>query len=152
MANNSLIKIVRIITIAITITLTTNIAAQEYNPYPGQLPARVVNVISASTINIEAETWPGYSKTFKVSLPDIQIPNSSSEKVCQRQLAEKALAFTKDFLAAGTNITVSDLKMANSSSQSATAKIQTNQGSLSEALKNHGFARSAENKTEKPWC
>ena len=145
-------KIAMISAIASSITLTSQVMAQDYSPYPGKLSAQVVNVLSASTINIEAETWPGYSKTFKISLPDVQVPSSTSEKICQRKLAEQALAFTQDFLAAGTTITVSDLKMANSSSQSATAKINTNQGSLIDALKSHGFARSAENATEEPWC
>ncbi|NOR69730.1 MAG: hypothetical protein GQ532_08585 [Methylomarinum sp.] len=152
MSHKILKKIAMISAIACSTTLTSQVMAQDYNPYPGKLSAQVVNVVSASTINIEAETWPGYSKTFKVSLPNIQVPSSNSEKICQRKLAEQALAFTQDFLAAGTTITVSDLKMANSSSLSATAKILTNQGSLTDALISHGFARSAENVTEEPWC
>lgn len=136
--------------ITTSLTFATYAGAETYNPYPGKLPAKVVNVASASVIDLEAETWPGYSRTFRVSLPDIQVPNSNSAKVCQRKLAEKAKAFAEDYLANADSIALSDLQMSNSAEQSVSGQILTNQGSLVEALKRNGFARSIDNK--EPWC
>lgn len=137
-------------TLATSFIFIIDVNAEGYSPYPGKLPAKLVNVATASVIDLEAETWPGYSKTFRVSLPDIQVPSSQASTVCQRKLAEKAKTFAEDYLAKANSITLSDLQMSNSGDQSISGQIHTNEGSLVDALKRNGYARSPND--QKPWC
>ncbi|WP_305910001.1 hypothetical protein Q9L42_002540 [Methylomarinum sp. Ch1-1] len=136
--------------VAASLSLASQVTAESYNPYPGKLPANLVNVVSPATVEVEAETWPGYSRNFRVSLPSIEVPNLNAPQPCQRKLAEKALSFTKKFLTDAASISISALEMSNSADQTVIGQIDTNQGSLLDALKNNGFARLADN--DEPWC
>lgn len=150
MVKNISKKILIISSITVTLAFTTQVGAETYNPYPGKIAAKLVNVVSASVVELEAETWPGFKRTFTVTLPDVQVPRSDGATVCQRQMAEEAKAFTASYLSNASAIHLSGLQMANSAEQNASGQITTNQGSLIDALKGKGFVKAADN--SEPWC
>jgi len=151
---------IKIITkVCFFVALTTFVAvpsvviAENYAPYPAKLSAKLVSIRSASTIDVSAETWPGFSRTFSISLSGLEVPkNSDDVKLCQRELAEKALDFVKDYLVGAAKIEIHNMTMQTSSDQNVEADIHTEKGSLSNALKSRGFARSKDTENEEPWC
>ena len=139
---------------AILLMVVLSIAsAESYAPYRDKLSAKVVSIKSASVIDVSAETWPGFSRTFSISLAGIETPkNASDAALCQQKLAEKALDFVKDYLQNATKIEIHNMTMKTSADQDAEADIFTEKGSLSKALKGSGFARSADIDGQEPWC
>lgn len=127
--------------------------AEPYSPYPAILAAKLIAVRSASTIDLSADTWPGFNRTFSISLAGVEIPqNSPDVKLCQQKLAEQALIFVKEYLKDAAKIEIHNMTMQTSSNQNAEADIYTEKGSLTKALTNNGFARSTDIDHEEPWC
>ncbi len=142
--------IVSIFVLSSTLSVTN---AEAYSPYPGKLAAKLVAVRSASIIDVSAETWPGFTRTFSISLAGIEVPTKSPDaKLCQRKLAEKALSFTEKFLTNAKKIEIQNMTMQTSADQNAEADIFTEKGSLGKALKSHGFARIKDKENQQPWC
>ncbi|MGR9073850.1 MAG: hypothetical protein ACU833_12370 [Gammaproteobacteria bacterium] len=128
--------------------------AEAYSPYSGKLSGQVVSVKSASTFVVSAETWPGFRRSFTISLKDISTPSASSEaKTCERELAEKALLFVTELFGDSGAVIIRDMTMETSTDQNAEADLVAEKGSVSQALINNGFARSNEiDPDEEPWC
>ena len=141
------------IAITASLTISSGVNAESYSPYPDKLSAKLVSINSASSIDVSAETWPGFTRTFSVSLSGIEVPkNSPDVKLCQRELAEQALDFVKEYLTDAAKIEIHNMTMQTSADQNVQADIHTDQGSLSKALTNRGFARSTNIDHEEPWC
>lgn len=129
------------------------LAAKAYTPFAASLPAKLLTVKSASVIQVEAETWPGFKRSFDISLADIQLPqNAPTASLCERKLADKALTFVRDFLSGADRIEIKDMTMENSAQQEAEADVVTDKGSLVQALLDNGLARSAEADPSSSWC
>jgi hypothetical protein len=142
-----------VVSIALSFTVTSAVSEETYAPYPDKLSAKLVSVRSASSIDVSAETWPGFSRTFSVSLSGIEVPqNSSDVELCQQELAEQALNFVKDYLSNAEKVEIHNMMMKTSADQNVEADIYTEKGSLSKALKSRGFARSTDIEHEEPWC
>jgi len=127
--------------------------AETYAPYPGILAAKLVAVNSAANIVLSAETWPGFRRTFSISLAGIEAPQDKPGiEPCQRELAEQALEFVKKYLSDAARIEIHDMTMHTSAEQNVRADIHTEQGSLSEALLRQGLARPKVKGNNEPWC
>ena len=151
--NKLLTKVGLVISINILLALISLTNADTYSPYPRKLSATFVAAKSASTIDVSAETWPGFTRTFSISLTGIEVPKDASNvKPCQRELAKKALIFIQDYLNGATTVEIHDMTMQTSADRNVEADIHTEKGSIIAALKNHGFARSTDILNEKPWC
>ena len=129
------------------------IHAESYAPYPDNLPAKVISINSASSITVSAETWPGFSRTFNIALANIEVPqNNSNAGLCEQELAQEALDFTKKYLTGEAKVELHKMMMETSADQNVKADIYTSKGSLSNALKNQGLARPADSEPKAPWC
>ncbi|MGR9051286.1 MAG: hypothetical protein ACU84J_01425 [Gammaproteobacteria bacterium] len=117
------------------------------------MPAQLVGVKSAGVISVEAETWPGFSRTLDISLAAIQIPRDvPGVSACERDMAGKALAFVEDYLAGVKKVTIAGMKMESSAQANAEADILTDKGSLIQAMVSSGFARPNDAESGKSWC
>lgn len=153
MANCIIKKLGSTLSIAVLSVAAAATDAKPYSPFAATLPAKLVSVKSASTITVEAETWPGFTRAFTISLAGIQIPkNHSAASLCEKELAKKAQAFVEKFLASAQDIEIRDMKMDHSAQQEAEADIVTRKGSLVQALLNKGLARSNDIEPSKSWC
>lgn len=124
-----------------------------YIPYPGQIEVRVLKVEAPNRVWVQFETWPGFYRKFRVTLPDIEVPEDSTRvPACERRLARKAKSFTENFLTQARHVYVLDMTMEDSASEEATAPILTERGNLAEALKARGLARSVQEARRHPWC
>ena len=142
-----------VISVIVSLTLSSAVNAEKYAAYPGKLSVKIVSIRSASTIDVSAETWPGFTRIFSVSLSDIEVPqNNPDVKLCQRELAEKALEFVKEYLSDATRIEINNMTMQTSADQNVEADLITEKGSLSKALKSRGYARSIDSEQDEPWC
>ena len=125
----------------------------DYVPYPGKIPVKLIEIEAPNIIMINFETWPGFSRDFKVTLPGIQVPeDSSAVELCERKLAQKAIALTRNFLINAKDIRVWDMRMETSADTDVIAPIYTKQGGLIEALTRQGLARPDSVDPTTPWC
>ncbi|MDD5275543.1 MAG: hypothetical protein PHR16_05630 [Methylovulum sp.] len=135
------------------LTTAAVVRADAYTPFAAKLPAKQVSVKTANLIDVEAETWPGFSRSFEILLDGIQVPKNTTEaSACEQELAEHAVAFVKDFLAGAKDIMIIDMKMENSGQQTAKADIETSKGSLTQALLSKGMARPDTVAPDTAWC
>lgn len=126
--------------------------ASEYLAYPGSLPSKVMAVQSAARVVLEVAVWTGMTRTFTVTVPDIDVPRTSADAPkCERDLAEKSIAFAQQFLGNTKHVLARDLRMHDTGGDVAKGAIITEAGSLADALKSKGFARSPD-KSNTPWC
>ncbi len=136
--------------LAIVLFSTTSIAA---TPFPGKLPATIVNIEAANIIHVNIETWPGFRRDFRVTLPNLVVPGQGEDIMeCELELAQLAYDFAVNFLSDSTTVHVKDMQMDNSSSEDATSSIYTNKGSLDNALRRERLARPTDIATNEPWC
>jgi len=120
--------------------------------YPGKYSATLVSVESPHIIHLKALVWEGSYKLFRITLPDLEVPmNVFGAPPCQQELAERAMAFSEDFLHLASKIFVFDIRMENTGQGDGSGHIYTEQGSLAEALIKAGLARSLAEQG-KPWC
>ena len=133
--------------------LCSTLNAAEYVPYPGRMMGKLVSVDSPITVTLTMQTWPGFFRDFTVTMPGIVVPeDTSGAPDCQRELAAKAMTFTREFLADAKKIIAPDMRMENSADKNAIAPILTDKGSLGEALIAEGLARPDSVDPTKPWC
>jgi len=154
MLAKKIITIVSLVAIPVSLVISAVVNAEPYSPYPGTLATKLVSVNSASSIEVSAETWPGFTRTFRISLSGIKLPqNSPDAKLCERKLAKEALDFVTDYLSNAAKIEIHNMTMETSTDQNVQAELYTDKGNLGNALKNHGLARSTNIKDdEEPWC
>ncbi len=139
-----------IVIIALCISFTSFAA---YEHFPGKHKVRVISVDAANALTVNFETWPGYGATVSVTLPDLVLPgNTMKPTACELALAEKALAFTQEFVTSAKNVSINHLLMETSADDYGTANVMTEGGSLSQALEKEGLARSTSVDSETPWC
>lgn len=151
--NRIITQAVLIVSINAAVAIIPVANAEPYSPYPGTLPAKLVTVKSALTIDVSAQTWPGFTRTFSISLSGIEVPkNNSDAQLCQRELAEQAFEFVKEYLGNAAKIEIHDMTMQTSADQNVEADIYTEKGSLTKALKSKGLARPIDTENNEPWC
>ena len=135
---------------AIVLFSTTLMAA---TPFPGKLPATIVNIEAANIIHVNIETWPGFRRDFRVTLPNLAVPGQGEEVMdCELEMAQLAYDFAVNFLSDTTTVHVKDMQMENSSSEDATSSIYTDNGTLDNALRRERLARPADIAANEPWC
>lgn len=139
---------------ALTILLLTGTAgAAEYVPYPGVYPARLKSVETPARFVMEVPVWTGFERVLTITLPDIAVPRSTGgAPACERELAGRAKKFSETFLTQASRLEVHDITMNNTGETNAKAPVFTNAGSLADALKKGGFARSSDVPSDTPWC
>lgn len=122
-------------------------------PFPGKLPATIVSIEAANIIHVNIETWPGFRRDFRVTLPNLALPGQGEKaKECELQLAQQAYDFTVNFLSNATTVHVNDMEMENSASLDAVSSIHTNNGSLDNALRRERLAKLAPSAHNESWC
>jgi endonuclease YncB( thermonuclease family) len=142
-----------IVAVNIALVIFSAANAETYSPFPGVLPAKLIAIKSAANFTVSAETWPGFRRTFNISLAAIDVPRSTSDvEPCQRQLAEQALELVKEYLADPAKLEIHDMTMQTSADKNAQADIYTDRGSLSKALIRQGLARPIATERQEPWC
>jgi len=135
------------------ILLASSATSAAYSPYPGEREVKLIGVEAANVLVVSFEAWPGFGRTLRIKLPGVDVPgNSIKPKQCELDLAQKALEFTRDFVADTTTVTVLNMEMEDSASDQATSTIRTSKGSLGAALKKKGLVRSSSIDSETPWC
>ena len=128
--------------------------AAEFVPYPGKRMVRLLDVIAPNLVRVNFDTdMIGFFRTIRIRIPGIAIPNNSSDTdPCERELAQKAMDFTRTYLRSAKNIYVKDMKMKSSADEEAISPILTNRGSLVEKLIENGLARPNTVSADVPWC
>jgi len=138
---------------ALSLGAPTRVAAEPYIAYPGPTRAEVDAIETPMVVHIQAETWPGFRRAFRITLPGIQVPEDIPDApACQREMAQRALAFTKTFLKDGGRVEVRDIRMQNTAVADGEAHLYTRQGSLAAALEAAGLARPSTVDPDQPWC
>ncbi|WP_022948839.1 hypothetical protein [Methylohalobius crimeensis] len=129
-------------------------ADSGYVPYPGKVEVRVQQVPSPKAVIVGFETWPGFSRNFRVTLPDIEVPKDAPGAAeCERRLARKARAFVQNFLTEESrSVYIVDMRMADSATGNGVASIVTDRGELKRILLDKGWARPSSQPTNEPWC
>lgn len=147
-------KMVKILASLIFLCFTNAVIADaNYVPFPGKKEVRLLNVEAANIVVVNFETWPGFARTVRIKLPDLDIPgNSDKPKQCELDLAEKALKFTQNYLASINTVTVQDMRMETSADEQAFSSVYTKKGSLGSALQKEGLARPSSVDSDVPWC
>ena len=139
--------------IAILATCIWAAATMAATPFPGKLPATIVHIEAANIIHVNIETWPGFRRDFRVTLPNLVVPGQGEDVMaCEWALAQQAYDFTVNFLSDGETVHVKDMQMESSSSEDAVSSIYTGHGTLDNALRRERLARPADIAAGEPWC
>lgn len=138
----------------LTVFFSAQNMAADFVPYPGKREVRLMGIEAPNVIVVNFDTdMVGFFRTIRIRLPGIEIPKDVPQAdTCERELARKAIAFTRHYLASAKKIYVEDMRMQTSADEEAIAPILTNQGSLSEALKKQGLARPDTVASGLSWC
>ena len=108
---------------------------------------------ASNIIHVNIETWPGFRRDVRVTLPNLLLPGQGEEvKECELELAQWAYDFAVNFLSEATTVHVKDMQMENSASKDAISSIYTNNGTLDNALRRERLAKPADLAHDKPWC
>lgn len=128
--------------------------AASFVPYPGKRMVRLMAVKEPDLVVVNFDTdMIGFFRTIQIRLAGIEVPKDlENVPVCERALARKALAFSRNYLAAAKNVYVQDMRMQTSADDIAVSPILTNRGNLADELVKHGLARSDEVDPNRPWC
>ncbi len=145
------IKSKQAISTSILVMLFSTICNADYMPYPGKIPVKLVTVESANIVVIGFDTYPGYYRKFRITLPGIEVP-SVSASICETALATRAKEFTRTFVTESKKLRVHDMVMQTSADDDASAHLFTAKGSLADALVNEKLARLSTSSTSGPWC
>ncbi len=148
------VNALRLLTCILAVSLSTMAMADEFVPYMGKREATLVRVDAPNLIVVTFDTDAiGFFRTIRVRLPGIVIArNTPQADDCEREAAQKALAFTQKFLADAEKIYIKDMRMQNSADEEGISPILTNNGSLSAALIKEKIARSDSVDPDVPWC
>lgn len=133
--------------------LVSTLAFAEYVPFPGKLQVRLLDIEAPNIIFVNFETWPGYLRSVRIILPGIVVAEDTPQSDdCEREKAQKAMAFSREFLFDAEKIFVQDMKMETSADEQAVSPIITNKGSLGAALEKAGLARPESVDPDTSWC
>lgn len=125
----------------------------DYVPFAGKLQVKLIAIDKPNKVTVDVETWPGFFRNISITLPGITVPQDTAQSpVCERKLAEEALVLTREFLSVAKTVYVDNMRMRTSADAEAMSDIITDNGSLSEALKKAGLARSAPAGSAVSWC
>ena len=151
--NNILSGVKPFFLIVMGVMVYSSSALSEYVPFPGKLKVRLVNIEAANVVNVNFETWPGFGRTLRVTLPDVVLPGSSEKPAaCELELANKALDLTTKYLKSANEISIIDVKMETSADTDVVTAVYTEKGSLAQALQKKGLARPSSVDSKTPWC
>lgn len=130
-----------------------SVSAELFNAYPGKYKSTLTNVEAANVVQLYIDVWAGYPRSLRVTLPGIAVPTDHPDApACQQVLVQKALDFTKEFMADAKSIETRDLHMESSGDVDAQSHIYTDKGSLASKLTAEGLARPSSVDVLKPWC
>ena len=139
------------LSVLVAVMFSTTIMAAT--PFPGKLPAKIVNIEAAHIIHVNIETWPGFRRDFRITLPNLALPGQGEEiKECELALAQQAYDFAFNFLSNATTVHVRDMQMTDSASLDAISSIYTNNGTLDNALRREKLAKLAASTHDESWC
>lgn len=125
----------------------------SFATYPGVYPIYVMEVRSAKTLYVNAAVWPGFQRTFLITVPGIAIPSDNIKApACEQALAAKAKAFTQAYFKDAERPEIRDVQMQNTALEDGSANAYTEKGSLADALLEKGFARPDSVDPATPWC
>lgn len=125
----------------------------SFATFPGVYPIYVMEVRNAKTLHVNAAIWPGFQRTFLITLPGIAIPRDDIKApACEQVLAAKAKAFTQAYFKDAERPEIHDVQMENTALEAGLAHAYTEKGSLADALLAKGFARPDSTDPETPWC
>jgi hypothetical protein len=138
----------------LAVTLSTMALADEFVPYPGKREATLSRVEAPNLIWLTFDTDAyGFFRTIRVRLPGIVVAQDTPQAdECERKAAQRALAFTENFLADADKIYIQDMRMQNSADEDGISPVLTDKGSLSAALEKEGLARSDKIDAGVSWC
>jgi len=137
----------------VCLLLCSAMSTADYVPYPGRMVGKLISVESPITARLRMQAWTGFYKIFRVTIPGIVVPeDTAGAPDCQRELAAKAMKFTRDYLADAKKIIAPDMRMESNEAEDAFAPILTDKGSLGDALIAEGLARPDSVDHAKPWC
>ena len=123
------------------------------SPFPGKIPATIVSIEAANIIHVNIETWPGFRRDFRITLPNLALPGQGENpKECELELAQRAHNFAINFLSDSTTVHVKDMQMVDSASLDAISSIYTNKGTLDNALRREKLAKLPSTVLNEPWC
>jgi endonuclease YncB( thermonuclease family) len=144
----------QILALALAASVSTMALAVEFVPYPGKRQVTLVNVEAPNLIVVTFDTdAAGFFRTLRIRLPGIVVARDTPQADdCEREAAQRAMAFTQDFLASAKQIHVQDMRMENSADEEAISPILTNKGNLSAFLIKEGLARPDTVDPDAPWC
>ncbi len=147
------ISIMKLKLFFILVTILFSTVTIAATPFPGKLPANIVDIEAPNIIHVNIETWPGFRRDFRVTLPNLLLPGQDELiEECELELSQWAYDFTFNFLSEATTIHVKDMKMENSASKDAISTIYTNNGTLDNALRREKLAKPADLALGEPWC
>ena len=131
-------KHIRVLSIKLSLALAVVIfsaISMAGTPFPGKIPATIVSIEAANIILVNIETWPGFRRDFRITLPNLALPGQGEDvKECELELAQRAHNFAINFLSDSTTVHVKDMQMVDSASLDAVSSIYTNKGTLDNAL------------------
>jgi hypothetical protein len=119
-------------------------------PYPGKIPVDIISIESPNIVVVGFETWPGFYRRFRVTLPGIEVPVSSGS-ACETAMAVKSLQYTTKFVTDAKKLYIKDMSMQTSADQDGVSHIFSENKSLAESLMSEGLARPMNGRGEK-WC
>ncbi len=129
------------------------LARADYVPFPGRIPVTVVGVESPRDVVVSYETWPGFRRDTVVRLPGVVVPEDTpGSPPCERELAARALAFTRGFIDDASRVWIQDMRMETSADPVGYSDVLTDHGSLKAALTAAGLARSETHASGGGWC
>ncbi len=142
----------RWLTAAIALS-ASSLAMADYVPFPGKLAVNLITVEAANVVFVNFQAWPGYLRGVRVVLPGIAVPTDTAQaSACERDMAARALAYTRRFVGEAHTLHVKDLRMETSADERGYSDLVSDRGSLSRALLEQGLARAGTLAADTPWC
>jgi micrococcal nuclease len=123
-------------------------AAEAYGPYE----ATVVRVIDGDSLEVDVRLWPGLTQRVSLRLDGIDTPEKNGP-ACERALAEAAARFTRNWVSAGPEVVVSDVRLDKYGGRVVgTVRRYGGLNSLGTALLAAGHAREYLGAKRGKWC
>ena len=138
----------------LAVTLSTMALADAFVPYKGKRESTLSRVEAPNLVWLTFDTDAyGFFRTIRVRLPGLVVAQDTPQSdECEREAAQRALAFTQDFLAGAEKIYIQDMIMQDAADEDGVSPILTDKGSLSAALVKEGLARSDTIDPAVSWC
>lgn len=128
-------------------------ASADYVPFPGRLAVHPLAVDAPNVVFVNFPAWPGYLRGVRVVLPGLAVPlDTAQASDCERDLAIRAMALTRAFVAEARTLHIRDLRMETSADERGYSDLVSDRGSLSQALLKAGLARADTVAADTGWC